>query len=514
MPLHKNTYPIIDIFAGPGGLGEGFSSASHHDGKALFHSLASIERDEHSHSTLLLRHFFRSFPEGKVPEAYYKYLKGTISKDDLFDLHQPQFEAASRSALRISLGDESHNLVKEILHKKLSRKNKWALIGGPPCQAYSLVGRSRMMGNPDFDNDERHFLYREYLKIIVDHQPPVFVMENVKGILSAKVNGEPIIGKIISDLTKPKLALNSSENGLAYNLYSFSKAGKPTNSIDPRSFLVKAEEYGVPQARHRMFILGIRSDIKVKPRLLHPHQPPTVREVIGNLPPIRSGLSRESDVTSRWREIIENFSMKSLESEMDDTGIARKVDRELKKQLALKFPEERSSEKYPGAIVGDHPLLKSFYDPNLTTLTSHESRSHMTSDIGRYMFTATYGCAIGESPKMKDFPVSLLPNHKNVELARKGKMFSDRFRVQLANQVSTTITSHISKDGHYFIHYDPTQCRSLSVREAARLQSFPDNYKFEGPRTAQYHQVGNAVPPYLAKQIAEIVHEVLDNMDS
>ena len=141
----------------------------------------------------------------------------------------------------------------------------------------------------------------------------------------------------------------------------------------------------------------------------------------------------------------------------------------------------------------------------------HETRSHIREDLWRYFSCACYSKAHkGKSPHLRDFPPGLLPKHQNVTEGVEGKKFSDRFRVKVESRPATTVTSHISKDGHYFIHYDPRQYRSLTVREVARIQTFPDNYFFEGPRTAQFHQVGNAVPPLLAYQIAEIVASIVD----
>lgn len=504
------TYPVVDLFAGPGGLGEGFAAAYGDDGKARFRSVVSIERDEFSHQTLLLRHFIRQFPDGEAPDEYYEFLASRIGLDEMIARYPHAWADAQSSALKITLGPESHADVKRLISHRLAGANKWALIGGPPCQAYSLVGRSRMMGQPDFASDARHTLYLEYLRIIADHQPPIFVMENVKGLLSATIEGRSAINRIVSDLSKPGRAILNAPGDLTYKLYSLSEDDMAEGDVDPRLFVVRAEEYGIPQARHRMFIVGIRSDLNVRPGLLKKLKAPSVRDTIGSLPAIRSGLSKEKDSYAAWMTELHRISSMNVRQQLNGAPYASEVAKELSFEnlLGMSSPSAISSTTYPQQRP-NHPVLKSLYDERLSILTLHEARSHMASDLRRYLYAATFAEKTGRSPKLSDFPANLLPNHQNVELGCTGKMFSDRFRVQLAHQVSTTVTSHISKDGHYFIHYDPAQCRSLTVREAARLQTFPDNYFFAGPRTAKYHQVGNAVPPQLAKQIAEIVAEVL-----
>jgi DNA (cytosine-5)-methyltransferase 1 len=507
------TYPVIDIFAGPGGLGEGFASLTTEGGARRFRDALSIERDEHAHSTLLLRHFFRHFPIGEAPEDYYAYLSDEIEKDELFRRHPEVFKSAMGSAVKLSLGPENHKNVSQLIKGALTKRKKWVLVGGPPCQAYSLVGRSRMQSNPLFEDDERHFLYREYLQIIVDHRPPVFVMENVKGLLSARVRGELMINKILDDLSQPVSALGRRQNGLQYNLYSLSEPDVPKAEADPRSFLVRAEEYGVPQARHRMFIVGIRSDIDVRPNSLSPHASPTISETISDLPEVRSGITRQKDSYEAWSKAVAQLAKMGLKRQLKSSLFADKVIERIKELASKGYTTgDRSSSRYKVPKETTHASISMLGDSRLGVLTGHEARSHMSTDLQRYAFATVFAEFNGRSPKLSDFPEKLLPNHRNVKLGREGKMFSDRFRVQIPDNVATTITSHISKDGHFFIHYDPRQCRSLTVREAARLQTFPDNYKFEGPRTAQYHQVGNAVPAYLAKQIAAIIADVLDRV--
>jgi DNA (cytosine-5)-methyltransferase 1 len=241
---------------------------------------------------------------------------------------------------------------------------------------------------------------------------------------------------------------------------------------------------------------------------LQPQDEVHVRDVISDLPPLRSQLSRGTDSQEKWEAVVKMHLIELAED-------AKKKDLiRLSSWLKRASDDVRSnlssgSNRYPRNMnSGKAPYPADWYlDPNLRMCLNHDARSHMSSDLRRYAYAATYAELLKRSPKghAEFLLAGLAPDHANW---KSGK-FADRFRVQCYDASSNTVTSHIAKDGHYFIHPDSTQCRSLTVREAARLQTFPDNYFFEGNRTQQYHQVGNAVPPRLGKMIAEIVREIL-----
>lgn len=520
--------PIIDLFAGPGGLGEGFSSELK-DGTRPFRIAMSVEKDAGAHKTLSLRAFYRYFlhEDIPVPDDYYDHLAGDISLEELFEKYPNAHEAVEKEAINATLGGEEFpdSFFDEKITEALVDKKDWLLIGGPPCQAYSLVGRSRMLGalkdadgklkddGKEFYKDHRHKLYQEYLRIIYKFSPPVFVMENVKGILSAKLDGKLVFPKIIEDLTQPDKAAKQYKwtdgGGAEYRILSFVKGA----DIDkPRDYLIECEKFGIPQARHRVILLGVREDIWEKAEgveFLKGSDPVSVNDVIGGLPRLRSGFSKGKDGDLRWSKYFRGIPskrwVKSLDQDVREEVLAA-CETLQSEVLERKFMQGQSADptEYVSWYIRD----------SLTDISNHGTRSHMDKDLDRYLFVSAYGKAKGSSPRLKNFPKDLLPKHENVQEGIKSGKFADRFKVQLEDNPASTITSHISKDGHYFIHPDPSQCRSLTVREAARIQTFPDNYFFEGGRTHQYHQVGNAVPPLLANQLAEIVYKIFKDSNN
>jgi DNA (cytosine-5)-methyltransferase 1 len=495
---------IVDLFSGPGGLGEGFASIKREDGSRAFRIAVSIEKEESAHRTLRLRAFLRQFDS--FPPEYLRFLHGS-PEPDWKRLYPAEWQAAEHEAQCLELGQsETWDLIDaRIAALEAAGVQKTLLIGGPPCQAYSLAGRARNAGIKDYvaEEDHRHFLYKEYCRVLHRLKPTMFVMENVKGILSSAVGGGAVFGAVMKDL-----------EDAGFRLCALTAGGDLLGRPAAKDFILQAEEHGVPQSRHRVIIVGLREDLGVTsgPVLKKANARVTVEDTIGAMPPLRSGLSKADDKNA-WIEAVAQ-AVETVEG-------AAKTDRLNNPSAFRKAMNQTSARLYDIASAGrSNRFAKNTTDalpPDLAkwlrgaaegALPGHDTRGHMPEDLGRYLFASAFAAAEGYSPKAAEFPEALAPKHKNWTSGK----FVDRFRVQLADQPSTTITSHIAKDGHYFIHPDPTQCRSLTVREAARLQTFPDDYVFLGNRTQQYVQVGNAVPPWLARQIADALLEIYDKI--
>lgn len=476
--------PVIDLFAGPGGLNEGFARSEGCDGGIRFRIAGSFEMDPVACQTLVMRaavRALRSVPE--EAETYARFLRGEVGGDEwrARDRVAAAMERAAGEVHQIELGPATRSRSDDAIADALldhRQDEPWVLIGGPPCQAYSLVGRSRRTNDATFAEDVKHHLYREYLHIIERFRPTVFVMENVKGLLSHRLAGVAMFDRILEDLRRP-----------GYVVRSFVVPG---DDPAPSDFVIRAEDHGVPQRRHRVILLGVRSDLaERRSRVLGREEGPSVRKVLGHLPAVRSQVSPLRD---------------------DDIAVWKGV-RDAALKLAGSTARGREVPPGPGDDLG-RALVDGARDGLEGWLTSgapspviqHRARAHMPADLRRYAYLAAMA-EQGIRVKVSELPPQLLPAHKNMQ--RAAVPFADRFRVQGFESTSTTVVSHISKDGHYYIHPDPAQMRSLTVREAARLQTFPDDYYFCGNRTQQYHQVGNAVPPYLARQLADIVYDLV-----
>ena len=406
---------FIDLFAGAGGLSEGFIRAG-------FTPIAHVEMDRAACNTLLTRTVYHHLKNSPDFGKYISYLRGeNITRNELYNLLP---EVKRESVINLPIGDETNATIFQQIDKLKGDREVDLIIGGPPCQAYSVVGRAPLKHK---ENDERTTLYIHYGRYLKKYQPKVFVFENVPGILTAAD------GQYYRNLKK-------YYRQLGYTV---------------KARILNAKDFGVIQNRRRVIIIGWRKDLKFDYPEFNPLPNPYTRDdIFSDLPFIGPGETRQ----------YHNYCLPPNEY--------------------LKKTEIRNGVDF---------------------VTQHITRPHNENDLKIYKL-AIERLEEGERLKNNQIPVEMR-TQENV------KDFLDRFKV--VDHEPHTMIAHIAKDGHHFIHPDEKQLRSISVREAARIQSFPDDFYFEGveerqPRTAAFRQIGNAVPPVMAENIAIKINELLN----
>jgi DNA (cytosine-5)-methyltransferase 1 len=403
----------IDLFAGAGGLSEGFI-------KAGFTPVAHVEMDRAACYTLKTRLAYHHLKKTNQTGRYVDYMRGKISRQELYSLLPKRLHD---SVINTTIGEDTLQDIFARVDTLAGDKTIDVLAGGPPCQAYSVVGRARDANG--MRNDPRNYLYKYYGRFLHRYQPKAFVFENVLGLRTAAD------GKYLEDMKK-----------------CFDKAGYVVE-VD----LLRAREFGVLQDRKRILIVGWRKDLGITgiPNFKKKDWNYTVADILRDLPEIGPGEGT-----------MKNARYRSKASEY---------------------------------------LNRSALRNGIDILTQHCARPHTTQDLKIYRIAVERWSMSKERLRYTDLP-SALRTHKNTS------SFLDRFKVVAADEpCAHTVVAHIARDGHHYIHPDVKQNRSLSVREAARLQSFPDDFYFEGvkedsPRTAAFKQIGNAVPPLMAESIA------------
>ena len=436
--------PVVDLFAGCGGLGEGFAAVGRtpagpwSGGSPRFRVALSVEKDAAACATLRLRAFFHAFPPGGVPEAYYDVLRGTSTVDDLFDQFPAEAGVARDAVWRAELGRVEAAGADDRIAAALGGRSAWALCGGPPCQAYSIVGRSRTGGIRP--GDVRVRLYREFVRVLAAHAPPAFVMENVTGLLSAKVEGERVFDALRADLQDPA-GTPSRWGGAAgggagprYRLHAIAGPAR-IGGPEPADFIVEAHRHGVPQARRRVILLGVRADLGVKPRALPvaaPADRPTAGDALAGLPAVRSGLSKEPDGDDEWIAAVKGAATAAWWSAPGTLTDVR--DRAAAALDGLAAPAAGRGGLFvpsdPAAAAPPGRFGAWVTDRRTGGAANHEARAHMRDDLHRYLFCAAHAAVRGVSPKLDTFPPELLPAHAS---AGKGH-FRDRFRVRAVSR--------------------------------------------------------------------------------
>ena len=416
----KKTIRFLDLFAGAGGLSEGFIRAD-------YSPVAHVEVDLAACYTLKTRmayHWLKN--QGRIDD-YYDYLHGRISRSELYEMVP---ESQISSVINAEISKESLPEIFERIDELLDGRSLDLIVGGPPCQAYSLVGRS--CDKNRMKDDIRNHLYIHYAEFLKRYQPRYFVFENVTGLLSAKSPDDVLYFESMQEL--------------------FHESGYETEYR-----VLSADNYGVLQKRKRIILVGKRGrETDFYPELDTCQTKVKVSEILQDLPKLQAG----------------NGSIRPCRMK-----------------------------KYSGQYLYDAGIRN-----DDVPVTLHQSRPNSNQDLEIYRIAVKKWNDKQERLDYNDLPEDL-KTHKN------RSSFRDRFKVVAAEDYSHTIMAHISKDGHYYIHPDISQNRSLTPREVARLQTFPDDYFFEGisektGRTAAYRQIGNAVPVLLSQKIAEKLKEV------
>lgn len=401
---------FIDLFAGASGMSEGFIRAG-------FNPIIHVEMDEQACNTIKTRAVYHFLKRNNKLDIYYDYLKEKINTEELYNKVPKRI---LDSVLNIEITDDSIKPIFDYINKFRKDKSVDLIIGGPPCQAYSLIGRHQK----EIENDPRNKLYIQYGRFLKEFNPKAFVFENVPGMLSANK------GKHFQNL-------KTYFKRLGYQVH-----------FDT----LNASDYGVIQARKRVIIVGWKKECDFGfPQIKKVIKKYTVNDAFLDLPKLKSG---------------------------DSLNIAK-----------YKTLKNEYLEKYE---------LRNGID----FTTQHIARPHNERDLKIYEFAIKKWNSESVRMKYTDLP-SDLRTHKNLT------SFIDRFKVVNGEGISHTVVAHIAKDGHYYIHPDINQCRSISVREAARLQSFPDDFYFENSRTAAFKQIGNAVPPLMSYAIAKEMKNLL-----
>ena len=414
----------IDLFAGAGGLSEGFIRAG-------FDAVAHIEMDPNAVNTIKTRLCYYYLTKHNQRNYYNDYLRKQITRQQLYALVP---DSILNTAMQYTLSEQNIKEVFAHIDKLLQDRNEnhvELIVGGPPCQAYSLAGRAKQrreeaarINGDNVEDDGRKYLYKLYCRFLRRYKPKMFVFENVPGLLS-------------SDGGKHWRNIQAMLRATGYK-------------IDHRE--LNARDFGVPQNRKRIIIIGWLKDTQ--------HHFPN------------------------FEDVIPNWTIQNILNDLPAIQAGGQSNQYRRVQI--------------------HPYVAENLRDDDDTLTWHIARSHTNRDKEIYKIAIRKWLDNNSRLHYQNLSQKLR-THRNIE------HFTDRFKIVAPNLPNChTMLAHIAKDGHYYIHPDIEQTRSLTVREAARIQSFPDNYYFEGCRTSAFTQIGNAVPPLMAQTIAEAIREQLE----